>query len=86
MVESDWGLVEVCYRLHFKESKSDPLVESCQYLSIEVPYMLYIYIFFKELEREGRPAAGRTPLKTLVDQWKDLYNSDPKTKMAFLAG
>ena len=25
------------------------------------------FIFFKELEREGRPAAGRTPLKTLVD-------------------
>ena len=22
---------------------------------------------FKELEREGRPAAGRTPLKTLVN-------------------
>ena len=39
MVESDWGLVEVCYRLHFKESKSYPLVELCQYLSIEVPYM-----------------------------------------------
>ena len=94
------------------------MVELCQYLSIEVPYMstwhcqvtsslqvklfawysmyivqftvnsiywgmkieghpdnatccqdfLFLILhFFKELEREGRPAAGRTPLKTLVD-------------------